>query len=196
MNALRRFQNAEYDALKKYINDFEAGLPDEIFGNPAYAFRVYLIPKPARDARKSDISIEYIKIDPNDPGQLAELAKLIVAIKDREVLGDPSKFCTLWESEAIAALRVALGESVSFGEKPRPLTAPMLRDIISAHSVPTPSRKYYRPEKQDSRPQYGQELIDWICKEYESDSAFFYKANQIVKAQKASQIVQRMEEAM
>jgi hypothetical protein len=78
VDALRRVQSQEYDNLRTYINNFRAGLPDDIFGDPAFAFRVMLIPKPVSEARKSDVSIEFVKIDPNNPQQTAELERLYV----------------------------------------------------------------------------------------------------------------------
>ena len=57
-DALRRMHSAEYEALKEHIHRYEATLPDEIVADPNYAFRVWLVPKTARSARKSDISIE------------------------------------------------------------------------------------------------------------------------------------------
>lgn len=77
----RRFHSQEYTELKQYINNFHAGLTDDIIENPAFAFRVWLIPKPAKDARKSDISIEYVHLDTSDPDQMAALQQSIVAIK-------------------------------------------------------------------------------------------------------------------
>ena len=81
INAMRRLQSAEYQEVKKYIMEYEASLPDDILENSAYAFRVWLIPKTARDARNSDISIEYIPRENIDQEKLVELEQSIVAIK-------------------------------------------------------------------------------------------------------------------
>jgi hypothetical protein len=178
VSALRKFQQQEYAALKQFINDFEAGLPDDVVGNMAYAFRVYLIPRPASDARRSDICIDFLKIDPNDQDQLNEYAKFIVAIKEREVIGDPSKDCTMWENEAVAEIKTRLKSPIQFGLTQRDFSGMLLRDIIKAHHIPTPSRKYFRPEKPGSRAMYGKELIDWICEQYERNSNFFLLAHQ------------------
>lgn len=79
--AARRFHSQEYTELKQYINNFHVGLTDDIIENPAFAFRVWLIPKPAKEARKSDISIEYVQLDFENPDQIAALDNSIVAIK-------------------------------------------------------------------------------------------------------------------
>ena len=76
-----RFQTQEYEELKKYINDFQIGLSNEVMENPAFAFRVWLVAKPAKEGRKSDISIEYVRLDSSDPNQMAALQQSIVAIK-------------------------------------------------------------------------------------------------------------------
>ena len=175
--SLRRFYSQEYDALKEYINTFRAGLSDEIVSNPAFAFRVVLIPMPVSEARKSEVSIEYIKIDPNNPEQTAEIERQYVAIRQTVGLGDPSKDCDLWEAEAVDALREKIGAQVKFDTGTKALNGAMIRDIIKAHAVKSPTKMYYRPDKKGSRAQYGQALIDWIAGEYQKDPQFFHKAH-------------------
>ena len=174
--ALRRLYSQEYDALKDYINTFRAGLSEEIVSNPAFAFRVALIPMPVSEARKSDISIEFIKIDPNNPEQTAELERQYVAIRQSVGMGDPTKDCNLWESEVVDALRLKVGAQVEFSGGMKDLNGAMIRDIIKAHAVKSPSKMYYRPDKEGARAQYGPELVDWIADSYQKDSQFFHKA--------------------
>ena len=81
LESMRRFQSEEYKELKQQIHDFQTGLPNDVMENPAFAFRVWLVPKPAKDARKSDISIDYIHLDTSDSGQMTALQQSIVAIK-------------------------------------------------------------------------------------------------------------------
>lgn len=79
--ALRRFQSAEYDAIKQYIHDFEAGLPDNILADPAFAFRVWLVPKTANSIKKSDHCIDFVSADRLTPEVLAEFDRQVVAVK-------------------------------------------------------------------------------------------------------------------
>ena len=81
LSSLRRLHSDNYKELSKYINDFHTNLTDEIIANPAFAFRVWLVPKTAKEARKSDMSIEYVKLDPNNPNQMEALENAIIAIK-------------------------------------------------------------------------------------------------------------------
>jgi hypothetical protein len=175
INSLRRMQSQEYDALKEYINNFRAGLSDELFGNLAFAFRVLLIPMPVSEARKSDYSIEFVKFDPSNPEQTDELERYYVAIKQTVGIGDPAKDCTLWESEVVVAVAAKIGTQVTFGTNQKNLNGSMIRDIVKAHNIISPSRKYYRPGKAGSRAQYGQEFVDWIIDEYQKDTQFFHK---------------------
>ena len=82
--AIRGSHSAEYERLKKYISEFHRSLPDEIMGNPAFALRMWLVPKPAKDARASDVTLEYVRLDQANPEDISDLLKSIVAIK-REV---------------------------------------------------------------------------------------------------------------
>jgi hypothetical protein len=72
-----------------------------------------------------------------------------VAIRQTVGVGDPAKDCTLWEAEVVSALAAKLGDSITFGTGQKPLNGSMIRDIIKAHKIPTPSRKSYRPNKKD-----------------------------------------------
>jgi hypothetical protein len=88
----------------------------------------------------------------------------------------------MWEHEALTAIRAALENDILYNGKRRPLSPPMLRDVVKAHKIANPSRMYYRPQKSGSRAQYGQALVDWIIDEYTKDSEFFTKAHQAAAA--------------
>ncbi len=85
VEAMRRLHSAEYAEIKKYIRDFEAGLDDEVIANPAFAFRVWLIPKTAKNARNSDISVEFVALDQLTPEEREEIEQSIVAIRSKEI---------------------------------------------------------------------------------------------------------------
>jgi hypothetical protein len=78
--AMRSFHVAEYEQLKRYIQDFHAGLSDEIMGDPGFALRMWLVPKPAKHARASDMTLEYVPLDQTNADQMAALEKSVVAI--------------------------------------------------------------------------------------------------------------------
>jgi hypothetical protein len=175
IRTMRRFQSDEYEDLKTLINDFQTALPDEIVANPAFAFRVWLIPKSANHARSSDMSMEFVPIDNLTAEELEQLQKAVVAIKTREKPVDYSEICTLYESEVLTHIKKALGAQVQFAGEMKALTGAMIRQIIKAHNIESPSKMYYRPKKAGARAMYSVDFAAWIIAEYNKDPEFFYK---------------------
>jgi len=100
-----------------------------------------------------------------------------------EVPVDPSKYCKLWEKDVVTQLRDRIGEEIPSGSGAKtPLNGTHIRAVIKAHQVPTPSKMYYRPAIVGSRPQYGQDLIDWVEEEFRKDEQFFRKAMSTAKS--------------
>lgn len=82
VDALRELQKTDTMFITQFIQRFRDGLSDEIFASMEYAFRVYLIPKPANRASSSDYSMEFVNADAPD---IASLQKSIVLLKSRQV---------------------------------------------------------------------------------------------------------------
>ena len=184
LTTLRRFQSAEYSGLKTYIADFEASLPDDIVANPAFAFRVWLIPKPANHARSSDMSIEFVPTEGLTVEQLSHLQNAVVAIKTKERLIDYSEICTLYEYEVVAQLKEKIGATVQFHGEQKLLTGAMIRYVLEAYEIASPSDMYFRPRKHQARPMYSQKFVDWIAEMYSENSEFFQNAKRQVQRPK------------
>jgi hypothetical protein len=180
--ALKHLQSAEYSELQEHISRFHANLPDEIAGNTAFEFRVWLVQKPANRERGSDMSIEFVPTDRLSREEYADLQQAIIAVKG--VPSDFAKECNLWESEVVKRLIAELGAEVQFGEAQRKLNGAMIRDVRDAHGIVTPSKYYYRPGRADSRPMYSPAFVQWIVEQYRLDREFFYKAVQAKDAQR------------
>lgn len=82
---LRKVQASEYDALRKYIEAYDASLPDEIRQSLNYSFRAFLIPKIANHKNSSDIAIEFVRYDPNNPEDMEKYNKQVAFIKEKTV---------------------------------------------------------------------------------------------------------------
>ena len=52
------------------------------------------------------------------------------------------------------------------------------RRAVEAHKIPSPSKLYYRPAIAGGRPQYGEEMVDWLVDEYQKNPDFFLDATQ------------------
>ena len=97
----------------------------------------------------------------------------------QEVPIDPSKYCTLWESDVVRKFKERAGERISFGPAgERDMNGYYFRRAVEAHKIPSPSKLYYRPAIAGGRPQYGEEMVDWLVDEYQKNPDFFLDATQ------------------
>lgn len=85
MEVVKQFQGKQYDDLIDYIDSFRAELPDAIYQNPQFSFRVYLIPKTGNHESSSDLAFEFVKYDPSKPEDMKALQRHVALIKERQV---------------------------------------------------------------------------------------------------------------
>lgn len=85
LEAIKRFQGKQYDELRDYLEVYRSSLTDEIYQDPHYSFRVYLIPKIGNHQSSSDIAFEFVKYDPLNPEDMRALEKQVTLIKERQV---------------------------------------------------------------------------------------------------------------
>ncbi len=83
--ALRRVQTKEYDAIRQYIDTYDAALPPAIAESQQYCFRAFLIPRVGNHATSSDVAIDFVKYDPDDQEAMEKLQKQIVMVKEKQV---------------------------------------------------------------------------------------------------------------
>ncbi|MDL2267745.1 DUF3644 domain-containing protein [Desulfovibrio sp. OttesenSCG-928-G15] len=81
----KQMQSSHYNELKGFIDSYRTTLPDDIFGDSQYSFRVYLIPKTGNHRSSSDLAMEFIKYDPSQPDQFDELERGVTLIKEKRV---------------------------------------------------------------------------------------------------------------
>ncbi|NPV69211.1 MAG: DUF3644 domain-containing protein [Firmicutes bacterium] len=84
MEAMKRFQGKQYDEIKDYIDGFRAELPTEVYQDPRFSFRVYLVPRIGNHESSSDLAIEFLKYDPSNP-EFLDVTRKIALIRDRRV---------------------------------------------------------------------------------------------------------------
>lgn len=88
--ALSRVQSNHLSMIMKFSEDYDATLPDNIVQSPKYSFRAFLIPKIGNHAKSSDVAVEFVHYDPNDPQQMAQYTKQVGII--RQIQGpDPGR---------------------------------------------------------------------------------------------------------
>ena len=80
-DSMKRYQASHYQEIKEYINAYQSDLADEIQTSQEYSFRIYLVPKIGNHLSSSDLAIEFVKYDPENPELFQEIEKQIVAVK-------------------------------------------------------------------------------------------------------------------
>lgn len=94
VDAMRRLQSEEYEAVEAFISGFEAKLPVEVAGDQAYQFRVWLVPKPGNRATSSDLAIEFVNACKLDEKTLQSLERGVVATRTRyQQVRDSDTYC-------------------------------------------------------------------------------------------------------
>jgi len=84
-DSMKKYQAKHYQELKEYIDAYQANLSEEIQVSQEYSFRVYLVPKIGNHLTSSDIAVEFVKYDPDNPEQFQGLEKQIVAFRDKTI---------------------------------------------------------------------------------------------------------------
>jgi len=89
----KKFQGKQYDVVMQYIDSFREQVNDDIYQNPKYSFRVYLVPKIGNNLKSSDLALEFIMHDPNNPDIINSINKQIAITREKRVqVVNPGKF--------------------------------------------------------------------------------------------------------
>lgn len=166
--AMKKFQGKQYEDLKEYIEIFRSELPNTIYQDPKFSFRVYLIPKIGNHESTSDIAFEFVKYDPSKPSDYAALQKQVALIREKQIpVINPGRF----KPSEVARI---VAEKIS-----RPFT-------VSNH---TSAWKYYKIRESGECPEscnikfcqfdqvhrdyiYTQEWIDFLVKKLSGESEY------------------------
>lgn len=81
----KKFQGKQYEIVNKYIQNFREHVDGEIYQDPKFSFRVFLIPKLGNHKASSDLALEFIKYDINSPKDMAAYEKQIALIKEKKI---------------------------------------------------------------------------------------------------------------
>jgi hypothetical protein len=179
LEAIRRRQGADYELVKNRLVTLRSQLPDDIVGDPAFRFPIFLIPVIGRNRRTADKTVEVFDPEGRTPEELAEIDQHIIALRNKTntVIVDPSEYCNMWLMNIVEAIIVSTGGHVPGIENTIKVTDRLIQDVIVAHDVQLRSKMLYKPLP-DSRTQYSQAFVDWMIEEYTNDSQFFYKARE------------------
>lgn len=83
--ALRRLFGHRLAPMLDYVDKFDQDLPDEVYRDPRYRYRVLLVPVVAPNDRNADAAVRFVNWDPNSREAVEALAQLQVLVKPKEV---------------------------------------------------------------------------------------------------------------
>ena len=76
-------QNKDFERIKRYIVSYRENLPEEVYCNQRYSFKIYLLPKLTNNKNKADYAIEWINYDGDNPNEMEKYHHLIGFIKEK-----------------------------------------------------------------------------------------------------------------
>jgi hypothetical protein len=89
-------------ATRKYIEAFDAQTPEETRNDPAYDFKVYLVPK-SGGGTEAELAMEFVRLEDLSPDQREQVQAGTVLIRDRHV--EVANVDRLKPSDVVARVR-------------------------------------------------------------------------------------------
>lgn len=91
--AVKKIHTKNFEELLGQIDAFRKEIPQTVSESPNFCFRAFLIPKIANHENSSDISIEFVKHDPNNAEDMEKYEKHVALIKEKQVqVADQGKY--------------------------------------------------------------------------------------------------------
>lgn len=85
LNAMRELQRHDYKILKDYVQSYRDALDPNIYTDPEYSFRVFLVQVPANRDKTADMTMEFIPYNESTREQIDALERGRTLIKTRTV---------------------------------------------------------------------------------------------------------------
>lgn len=85
LQALRTLFGDRLVPMLDYIAAFDQSLPDEVYRDPRYRYRVLLVPVVAPNDRNTDAAVRYVNWDPESPEAQAAVKQIQVIVKSKLV---------------------------------------------------------------------------------------------------------------
>jgi hypothetical protein len=73
------------EKIIEFIKNYRNILTPDILNSQQYAFKAFLVPKIGNHRSSSDIAIEFVKYDENNPQEMEKYEKMVVMIKEKTV---------------------------------------------------------------------------------------------------------------
>jgi hypothetical protein len=158
--ALRATYKDEYEQIRKHADIYESTLSEEVLQSPSYSFRAFLIPKIGNHAKSSDIAIEFVKYDPDNPEDMKQYKKQVGFIRDRQVgVANPG---TYTPSKVVEAVKQRTGKMFTMTDHTKAWKMFQVRpkDLKKPESC---KQKYCQLDKAFDQFIYTEEWVKFLC---------------------------------
>lgn len=78
-------KNKQDEKIINFIKTFRSSLSSEVSDSQKFSFKAFFVPKLGNHRNSSDVSIEYVKFDPNNIEEMKKYQKFIVGIKEKTI---------------------------------------------------------------------------------------------------------------
>jgi hypothetical protein len=85
LQAMQSAGKKAFQTVLSYVDTFRSGLSTDVQSSQDYSYKVFLVPKIGRDAKGSDVAVEFVKYDPTKPEEMAKYERLVALIKPKFV---------------------------------------------------------------------------------------------------------------
>ncbi len=83
--AIRSASKKVLKDISSYVDKFRSCLSTDVLSSQEYSYKVFLVPKIGREAKSSDVAVEFVKYDPSKPEEMATYERLVVLMKPKFV---------------------------------------------------------------------------------------------------------------
>lgn len=84
-----------------FIDKYRKWLDINVSNSNEYSYRMYLIPKIGNHESSSDVALEFVKFDPNNPEEMQKYEHVMIWIKEKNSLLNNTKFILSKDKDAI-----------------------------------------------------------------------------------------------
>lgn len=164
----KKFQGRYYDELKDYIETYRGNLPDAIYQDSRFSFRVYLVPKIGNHVTSSDLAFEFVKYDLNKPEDMKALEKQVALIRERQV---PVANQGMYKPAQVARI-ITEKTGREFKVHHHTLAWKMYKVRASGEDPESCQTKYCQFDQAHRDYIYTEEWINFLCKKMEDESEY------------------------
>lgn len=82
---INKLYKKNYEEISEFIQRFNRDLPIEFLSSDRFNFKAFLIPKLGNHATSSDVSIEFVNYDSQNPEEMEKYKNMVAFIKERKI---------------------------------------------------------------------------------------------------------------